>query len=245
MHNERARARVEARDVSEIEGFGRSGVGVDDENVRPLRRRARIEFRRRRGWRSGGGRERGCGCADICVLVECEQLSIRDDIDLGRVQPRQLWNCCQRNARHRRQIRYWLTSVPRRMGLFKNTQAAKCVRCSWIVRSPFPISIMSLFFCQYVPHNCDRTESYRHVVVRVKVDRIEVLDVCSDDARNVVPCRAGIVRHTPRVALCRSVVSDKGDEQVWEETYDAASPVPHVCLTPDTETEVERSAGLV
>jgi len=37
-----------------------------------------------------------------------------------------------------------LRSVPRRIGLFKKHHAAKCVLCSWIVRLPLPISIMSM-----------------------------------------------------------------------------------------------------
>ena len=40
-------------------------------------------------------------------------------------------------------------------------------------------------------------------------------------------------------------VSGRREEQVLEETYDTATPIPHVCETPDTKTEVERSAGLV
>ncbi len=40
-----------------------------------------------------------------------------------------------------------------------------------------------------------------HIVVRVEVDRVEVLDVGRDDAGNVAPGRARVAGHAPGVAL--------------------------------------------
>ena len=42
---------------------------------------------------------------------------------------------------------------------------------------------------------------HAHIVVRIEVDRTEVLDVRGDDARDVAPRRARISGHTPRMAL--------------------------------------------
>ena len=64
---------TEARNVSEVECLGqRCGVGIDDEDVGPLRRRARVELRGRRSCSSSGGGERSRGGADRSVLVEGE-----------------------------------------------------------------------------------------------------------------------------------------------------------------------------
>ena len=65
------------------------------------------------------------------VLVEGKQLGVRDDRELGRVQRAQLVIAvesalCIFDVEAARRH----TSVPRRIGLLRNTQAAKCVRCS-------------------------------------------------------------------------------------------------------------------
>lgn len=71
VHDKRAGA--ESRNVGEVERLGQcGGVGIDDEDVGPLRRRARVELRGRRSCGSGGGGERSRGGADRSVLVEGE-----------------------------------------------------------------------------------------------------------------------------------------------------------------------------
>ena len=114
VHHERTRA--EARDVGEVKGLGRSGVRVDDEDMCSLRRLAGVELRRRCGGGALGGRERGCGFADMCVLVECEQLGVLDDSELGGVQLGELWDRCERKARHCPRISCGLRRCPEEWG---------------------------------------------------------------------------------------------------------------------------------
>ncbi len=125
-------SRTEAGDFREIKRLGRRVAGVDDEDVRSLGRPPRVELGRRGGRRRRGGRERSRRGSDSDVLVEREQLRVRDNGELRRVQLAKLWvecrvrsvrcNCLERGGGR--------TSVPNRIGLLKNAHAAKCVRCS-------------------------------------------------------------------------------------------------------------------
>ena len=77
---------AETRDVGEFERLRGGSVGVDDEYVSSLRRPARVKLRRR----SSGGRRccvEWCGWStDYGVLVEREQFSVLDDIQLRRIE---------------------------------------------------------------------------------------------------------------------------------------------------------------
>lgn len=93
MH--RVGPRTEAGDVCEVERLRRRVACVDDENVRALDRCPRVELGRRGSRRRRSGRERSCRCSDGGVLVESEQLSVRDDVELRRVQPAKLLEECE------------------------------------------------------------------------------------------------------------------------------------------------------
>ena len=47
----------------------------------------------------------------------------------------------------------------------------------------------------------DCGKSHLHVVMRVEIDGVEVLNIRGDDARDVAPRRTRVARHAPRVAL--------------------------------------------
>ena len=67
-----------------------------------------------------------------------------------------------------------------------------------------------------------------------KVDRTEVLDVCSDDTRNVAPRRARIVCHTPRMTLCQSVSVVEEKNKCWKRRT-TRPPQSHTCAKPQIQ----------
>ena len=80
-----------------------------------------------------------------------------------------------------------------------------------------------------------------------EVDRIEMLDVCCDDARDGAPGCAHIASHAPRMALGSYVTSCiillSRDEK--EDAYNASAPLPYVGSAPDAEAEVEGLSSLI
>lgn len=60
---------------------------------------------------------------------------------------------------------------------------------------------MSLYAHGEQSSDTERCTSHVHVVMREEVDRVKVLDVGRDDARDVAPRRARVAGHAPRVAL--------------------------------------------
>ena len=80
-----------------------------------------------------------------------------------------------------------------------------------------------------------------------EVDRIEMLDVRRDDARDGAPGCAHIASHAPRVAL-DSYVTSCMMWSSWEEkedAYNASAPLPYVSSAPDAEAEVEGLSSFI
>jgi hypothetical protein len=140
---------VQSRYISKFDIKRRGGVvGVHDEHVSASDGLARVEL----WWFRSGGCGRyiwHSGFAEGVVLVERQELRIRDDLDLvgaefRELQPSRLLVFSEvRNGRMERSH----TSVPSKMGLFMNAHTEKWVRSSWIVKLPLPISIISISLC--------------------------------------------------------------------------------------------------
>ena len=78
--------------------------------------------------------------------------------------------------------------------------------------------------------------------MRVEIDRAKVLDVSRDNIRDVAPRRARVARHAPGVTLstmfCQHAGTITADEQ-RARTYHTRAPVPHICVAPNAEVELE------
>jgi hypothetical protein len=84
----------------------------------------------------------------------------------------------------------FLTSVPIRIGLFKNAQEAKLVLCSWIVRSPFPGKDREFSNGPSRPESTPTNLDHIHIVMRKEIDCSVMSDVDTDNTGNVVPSSA-------------------------------------------------------
>jgi hypothetical protein len=137
---------VQPRYVGEVDIKRRGGVvRVHDKHVSTPSGLARVELRWFRSGCCGRYIWHG-GFAKGAVLVERKKLHIRDDLYLFGTEFRKLQTSrilVFSEARNKRKERSH-TSVPSKMGLFMNAHTAKCVRSSWIVKLPLPISIISI-----------------------------------------------------------------------------------------------------
>ena len=116
---------LQTRNVGKRKGLVCGAVtGVDNEDVCAFGRCTSIIFWGRRYWGIGCRVERSGWTAKSAVLMECEELGVLDNCELESRQLAQL-----RQVRVRPAIVYVrgivLTSVPNKIGLLRNAQAAK------------------------------------------------------------------------------------------------------------------------